>query len=249
MEGISFMLFIKRNENMIKRLIFLLFLPLTIFSQNSAPAKTGLVSVGLTYSPAYCYRFLHANDVDDDLLKMRNQAELPEYGFSSGLNIALSFSKIFALEAGVVYSSKGEKTKNDDTYYIDPPRSISSAYFTYHYYYIDIPVKADFYLLKRRLKLYLTMGISTNILIVLKTTMHAEYPDGSKTKSSTTDREDLMGINIAGIAGAGISFDITKEIYIKAEPLFNCSIMPINRGGVHEFLYSIGLNTGIFYRF
>jgi hypothetical protein len=242
-------------KNHMKHLLLMLaFIPLTTFGQKTDSIKAKRISLGLTFSPDYCYRTLKPDKtkMSELIANERDSFEIPRFGYTTGINFAYMINKRFTLETGLLFSDKGEKAKNDTLIWntssgtTDPSLPIRMS-FIYHYFYVDIPIKINFNLLTKRAKLYITAGISPNIYITQKTTSILEYDDGHTTKNSTTSR-NLTFINLAVIGGLGFSYDLTEHLYFKIEPTYRRSITSIISAPIKGYLYSIGLNTGIYYK-
>lgn len=233
-------------------LTFLILIPFAAFCQNPDSANTKKYSVGISFSPDYCYRTLKPDAESKWIADRRDRTEIPKIGYTTGLNFAWAISKRFSLSTGVLFADKGEKTKKinyaPNPYFPDP--TFKNLTFIYHYLYIDIPVKLNYYLLTQRAQFFLTAGISPDIFITEKSTSIMEYTDGSTKKQTSAGwRNDFSKINFTCIAGFGFGYELTKRIHLKAEPTFRCSITSISKTLIKGYYYSAGLNTGIYYRF
>lgn len=228
-------------------------IPLTVFCQQPDAKKTIKIAIGITFSPDYCYRTLIPNASSKPIADARDTLEIPRFGYTTGLNLAIKINKRITLETGILYSDKGEKTK---TYTVDEivpqgqinpfvPRKIT---FYYHYIYLDIPFKLNYYLLNNRTRIFLTAGISPNIFLTCKTKSTTEYKDGHTTTHTSTSSSDYRIFNLSIIAGAGLSYDLTSKLYFNIEPTYRRSITSIVDAPIKTYLYSIGLNTGLYYK-
>jgi hypothetical protein len=227
-------------------------LPITFFGQNESQPTSKTQAVGFTFSPDYCYRSLKADEDFQFIVDSRNSLETPKFGFTTGFNYSMRLSKRFTFEVGVLYSEKGEKFKHTD--FIPPstyndPALPSKILGRYHYLYLDIPVRTNFYLTNKKLKLYLTGGISPNLHLIQKTVSIMKFGDGHSTRSVTYDNVGFSRINVAFIAGLGVRYDLSEKLYLQCEPLYRRSITSIISGPIEGYLYSVGLNTGIYYKF
>jgi len=235
-----------------KRLFILLAIfPLTAFCQNKDSIGTKKISIGLTFSPDYCYRTLKPDASVKWVASGRDTLEIPKFGYTTGLNFALHINKRIALEAGFLFSDKGEKTKKYSLIWITPsgqpdPTLPTKNTFIYHYIYLDIPIKADYYILTNRTKFYITAGVSPNIFITQKTTSILEYSDGNSNTTTSSRRNGFDKINLTVIAGFGFAYDLTKRIYFKLEPIYRRSISTIIDAPIKGYLYSAGLNAGVY---
>jgi Outer membrane protein beta-barrel domain len=234
-------------------LLTLTIIPLTLCCQNADTTKPGRISIGISFSPDYCYRFLNSRGLNSWVADSRDTSEIPKFGYTVGVNVAWRINNRICIEAGLLYSDQSYQTKNCTLFDLNTsgkPDTLFPAISksTYHYIYLDIPVKVNYYLLIKRAKLYITGGISLNIFLAQKSTLKIDFKDDQTKTYNSTITSGLTKINLAAIAGFGFSYDVTKRIYFKIEPVFRCSITPIVQAPLREYLYSIGLNTGLYYR-
>ncbi len=233
-----------------KFFLLLVMMPLMAYCQKTDTLKAKRFSIGLSYSPDYCYRFLASpNSLFKGVVEVRNKLGIPTFGYTTGVNFAYRFNRRFTLEFGAMFSKHGENMNFMDLIYSAPnPNDPIKAKVYYRYYYIGIPIKVDFDILTKRAKLYATAGISPNIFIMDKTITFYEYSDGTITEKSRIKDFAFSSLNLAAIAGIGFSYDFTKHFYIRVEPTFRCSIISINQEPVKDYLYSVGLNTGLYFK-
>jgi hypothetical protein len=82
-----------------------------------------------------------------------------------------------ALETGLLYADKGEKTNKSSL--IFPGTDLTVYYrFIYRYRYIDIPLKLNYYIRTERFRTFIAGGISTNIFLNHTSTSILEFEDG-----------------------------------------------------------------------
>jgi len=234
---------------------FLTIIPLTTLCQNIDTIETKKLSIGLSFSPDYCYRILKPDASGKWIAESRDSLEIPKFGYTSGLNIALQINKRITLETGFLYSDKGEKTKTFSPNWMtssgqpDPDPSLPTKITSfYHYIYLDFPIKANYYLLTQGVKFFLTAGISPNIFLKQRITSIYEYNDGHTSSKSSSENSGFAKINLAFTAGLGLDYDLTKKLNLKIEPTYRCSITTIIDAPIKGYLYSIGLNTGLYYK-
>ncbi len=238
---------------------------MVLVCQNPDSTKTKRFSIGLVFSPDYCYRTLKPDgaSMSQSIARQRDSTETGRTGFTTGLSFLFQMNKRFTLETGIQYSDKGEQTKDMVLNFgsnIAPRNGFAysggsgasnpvSANFVYHYNYIDIPLKANYYLLTRRFKLFASAGLSVNVFLNERNNLVEKYSDGSSSSSSSTSSNGLSRINLAFVAGLGVSYSISNRLTIRMEPVYRRSITSIIDAPVKEYVYSIGLNTGLYYGF
>jgi opacity protein-like surface antigen len=208
---------------------------------------------GVVYSPEYSFRVLKAGNDEKALFDLRDSLEIPKFGYSAGFNFSYQITNKCMFEIGLLFSDKGERTKKHDlknTVFIAEQDKIpATSNFVNHYYYLDIPLKFNYYLIQKKINFFLTAGISVNSFLYQKTLTTIENKDGSSKVYNTVSHPKFEKINFALIAGFGINYNLTDRHVLKLEPLYKRSITPIANAPIKSYLYSLGLNFGITCRF
>lgn len=224
---------------------------MTVFCQDPKKVNIKKYSVGFTFSPDFSYRKLNTDlptPTVTDLIKSRNQIEHPKLGSASGFNFSMYINKRVNIEIGLLYTDKGEIATFTGGYSPSNPTSPISVDFNYHYLYLDVPIKLNYFIIPKR-KLYLIAGLSPNFFIAQKTTSISHYNDGHRSRhAGNLLSNGFNKVNTAVVFGIGQIYKLRKNIYIKLEPTYRRSLAPIKVASVNEFLYSVGLNTGIYYK-
>lgn len=231
-------------------LIMILFPVLLIGQMDSIKYKK--FAIGVNFSPDYSYR------IDNTVLNSYSYtsiSNLPKYGYTTGASLAYVLGKRMAIETGVFFSDKGQQTTNSiSTNWITPNGTVQPPFKSktnHHYYFIDIPVKANFYILTKRFKLYTSLGISTNLFLSKKAISKTTYSDGTSETivSNNYNSATIPSVNFSGLIGIGVSYDINKKWTLKIEPVYRQCIKPITDFNISGYFYSFGSNFGVSYRF
>lgn len=239
-----------------KLLIILTLIPLTTFCQSKDTINKKKIEIGLIFSPDYCYRSLQpdpSTQWSEGIASRRDSFEIPKFGYTTGAGVLFSLTNKITLETGLLFSDKGEKTKYHHLTTGSPdPLLGEKIRFVYHYLYLDVPVKANYFVLMGKVKLFLSAGISANIFLTQKTSSIIEYSDGSTARNNSTGfiNDFYSKVNLAAIAGVGINYGLTSRLNLRIEPVYRRSITSITASpsSIKGYLYSIGINTGIYYR-
>jgi hypothetical protein len=148
------------------------------------------IAIGLTFSPDYSYRSLSSDAASIWIANDREDFEIPKFGFTAGPRVLFTLGNRLALESGILFSDKGEKTSN--MRYSGDPEDIFMPVLgrhNFHYYYLDVPVKANYYLTSKKVKLFVSVGTSVNFFVAEKITSTYTFFDGS-----TEDRTVNSGL-------------------------------------------------------
>ena len=226
-----------------KKLIFLLTVfPLTVFCQTSDSLPKSKLAIGLSFSPDYCFMTM-TNPNSSNYLP-----EIPSFGFTTGMNLIYNPNKRIGLETGLLFFDNTKQTEQYDLIYVPyNPSNPTKNTFRWHDLYLGIPLKIHYRILTQRIKLYLSAGISANLLFIENTTTNLEYKDGHTEIFNSTNL-GLLDVGVTAIAGLGVSYDISDKFSVKIEPSYRrfiTSSFAEQIWGIHQ---SIGLNVGLNYK-
>ena len=231
-------------------IVFLLiFLNTTAFGQQTEISSTKHFSVGITFSPDYCFRTLNIDQAGQWVVDLRDSLEQAKFGFTTGLSFRFELSKKINIESGLKFSDKGEQMKDIELIFLEPePNDPVKSTLIYHYQYLDIPIKVNYFIFNKKPKIFISAGVSTNIFLNNRITSILEYADGSTERNNSANISQLDKVNIAGLCGLGIDFDISRKFNIRYEQIFRHSLTPIINVPLKQYSYSIGANIGLFYK-
>lgn len=239
-----------------KKLIFLL-LTLTAFSsygqdktEKTTTSDFKRVQIGINVSSDICYRTLKNNDgssSSDFVIKSNNVNETIKVGYTAGLNVCFNINKIVGIETGIQYSNKGYQTKFQDFISGQPdPILPNKIKFIYNFNYIDIPVKANFTIGKKKVRFFTSVGMTTNIFIKETQTSVLVYSDNTERKTNPTNF-NYNKVNISPTISLGIDYKINGRMNLRIEPTFRYGVLKIIDAPVTGYLYNGGLNISYYY--
>ena len=204
------------------------------------------IMIGLSFSPEYSYRFLSGNSEYAWLRDLRNELEIPKFGYTFGFHFSWRIKKKLFFEAAACFSNKGEQTKKAELIYDDPdPEAPVKLFKRYTYGFLEIPVKLE-YQFSDSVSIFSFLGLALDMPTLEKVKTFYIYDNGNETHDSyyTTHTNSVIGVS--AVAGIGYFIDLGKRFHLKVEPFFKCSVTPAVRQHVNEYFYSFGLNTGLF---
>lgn len=239
----------------------LILLSMFVFAQSVEKKPAKKFSVGVSFSPDYSYRRLYSSD-DNFFLDFRNETESPRFGFTTGIVTSYQISNRFVLESGILFSDKGDKYEVviddfisfDDFGNIISGRDINNPLIPekhtskYHYYFLGIPLKMNYYFLKKNVGLFMSIGVSADYLIDAKIKTKSEFKDRTENNINPINNEDFNNISITGLTGFGIDYKITPRIKFQLEPVFRYSFTPLVDAQLKGYLYSFGADFTVFFQ-
>ncbi|MES2397169.1 MAG: outer membrane beta-barrel protein [Bacteroidota bacterium] len=234
---------------------FLLLISFGLSAQDSTNTTLKHWAIGYTVSPDYCYRTVTSDGSAsmNNIVTFRNENEVPQFGITSGFNVAYFFTKHFSIETGINYSNRGYRTKYFSDF-ISPsgtpdPFIPTKINYIYNYNFIDIPLKINFVAGKKKLHFIASAGISANFLLFLKETRISEYSDGRKITSYPKPQTGFDFSDLTMLLSAGTDINLTNKLNLRIEPTFRYSLGIKQTSPIKEHLWSAGLSLGFYYRF
>ena len=241
-------------------LTIIVFANITLFGQDEIRKRQFFI--GGFASPDISYRlFLNNTGNDAIIANSRDSYEIPKFGYSLGVCALYQINTRIALTIGVEYSNKGQKTKNLDLNFadqIDPRRGNGNPpfvteqptklYFNYNVKYIDIPLRVDIYLSKKKIAPFITTGISTNIYLGEKITSMNTYEDGHTKKQGYASTTLYNAVNPQFQIGAGLDIAMKKS-KLRIFPIYRISLTKVHSGSVNQYFYSCGLGLNYMFGF
>jgi hypothetical protein len=236
-------------------------LPILAFGQqrDSVFYKNKRFEFGINGMPSMAYRELNFSTINQYVAQKRNSTEIPKFGYSAGIDTRTRINNNFSIEINANFSDLGEQTKTIPLSWSTPTSDLPvSTKANFHFYYFAFPVKVDYYLSSKKLKglqskklrYFVSLGVSADIFFERNTVMTVNYPNSSSYKSKSTELLEYNQASISLLVSAGIQYQCTRWLSITVEPTYHqflSSITPVK--GALEYPYAIGLNVGFWFSF
>ncbi|MEO8761016.1 MAG: outer membrane beta-barrel protein [Bacteroidia bacterium] len=213
------------------------------------------LEVGLLFSPDYCniaLRNIDGSALYNQVIASERKAIKPKIGYSTGLNVCYHVSRGFAIELGVQYSEKGysEAFSGFVFPFIQPSPAPTKVNYFYNYYYMDIPLKFNMSLGKKKLSFIGSLGLTTNLFIQQKSTSKTTYSDGSVTTTpSSSAFGNTSAVNLSPTASAGIDYRFSKLIHLRIEPTIRYGVLKTdNSNYIGSYLWNAGISVGVYFK-
>ncbi|MCF8372654.1 MAG: porin family protein [Bacteroidales bacterium] len=202
-------------------------------------------SIGLNYTPNYCFRTLHSSKADQPIIDAR-KVEKPAYGFNSGISIGYDLLDHLSISTGIQYSQQTFQFKNINAENIQGEK-LGKADGKYFFDYIEIPVNANYTFSQKRLSYYMIGGLSINLFLSDKFKSKIEFSDGhTEEHTGETKWGDFNRPIYATVLGFGCKYNINQKFNVRFEPIFRYSLQPILDAKIEQHQYSIGGQFGIY---
>lgn len=177
---------------------------------------SGQVSIGLTIGNNFCKVKQSGDNLSDPFITGTSDKDLLiANGFTIGIPLEISLSKRISLFTMFSYLQKGSKVEET----IKSGDFVITSNGTIKFNYLELPVQGKFYLVKKRMNAYLSIGPSFGYLINAKskgevTTLDIELgttTDESfdeKMKPGDFDKAGINRLDISLAIGAGIGYKV-----------------------------------------
>ena len=229
----------------IQNYLLLLFLIITVLSLNAQDKS----DIGLNFSSNFTFRTLKTNDTDFQwLIDYRNEFDQAKFGFNVGGTYTYQFDKGLTILMGIQYTRFGNRRSN---ILFQGPGIDGIGSFQNSYGYIGVPLTMGYtYDFNDKWGLTAAVGAILSVLLDDRGSYIIQWSDG--TVDSATDVNfdnpyDFYRFHPLFKSSIGIQYKPRGAFYVKFEPTFQYSLIPIKDAPVHERLYSIGVNMGVHY--
>lgn len=198
-----------------------------------------------------CYRTLEnkRNEASiDELIQYENQTQTVKFGYHAGIGFCINVSKHFGMETGIIYSNRGYETKLQEFIYAQyDPSMPTHGRSIYNYNYIDIPLKANFFAGKGKVRFYASVGVSTNVLVAQNETFVRKYEDGRKTYEVYKSDLPLQNVVFTGLVAAGIDIKFSQQLNLRVSPNFSHNIGRFIDRPVSGYLWTTGISADFYF--
>ena len=223
-------------------LILLLLTSYPVLAQKTAGQKAPAIYFGLSFSPDY------SNVITDKfyppLTNRYDSIIAPIFGYTTGANMNYQISRRLALDVGFHISHRGYQT--DLVPFLDMGHTRAHADFTY----LDIHVKANYYLLNSSFSLYLTAGLIPSIFYKNSYYEELQGYSGNVQTRDLDNPEPPDKINLMMLAGFGLDYLVSERLFIRVKPIYRRSLTKIRDDDSSDFYFwSLGANVGVYYNF
>jgi hypothetical protein len=238
---------IKHVNKKFKTLLTFIFLINNVVSaqnNDSTSVNSKRCAITVSFAPEYSNSKLRGNQT---IIDIRDSTETGKLAYSAAIGINYKLCEKLMIETGIVFNNKGEQSKK-----IDLGNSFAQLNFPVYasyinsFYFIGIPLKANYILLNRKAKIFLTGGLNSSILIKAVKNVQLEYT--SKQTENSKSNIDLSVFNkfqLSLFGGVGIQTMLDKNTSITITPLFTHTINSLTPSALKTHYYSLGLNVGL----
>lgn len=242
-----------------KQVLFFFFVLTSIssYGQETPASDFKRFQIGVNFSPDVAYRLLAVEkgaNIPPSFAKNFDTLEIPKFGYTGGITFCYNIKSFVGIEVGVQYSNKGYQSKKQnllDSMSLNNHGQLELFYisskYAYNFHYIDIPVKVNFTVGKKKVRFFSSVGLVTNILV--KATYTSIIEKGSNTKTSTTDKfpVDFNRVNFSPMLSLGIDYKINDRMNLRVEPTFRFGVLKHTNTPAYNYLYSGGINLAYYF--
>jgi hypothetical protein len=240
----------------IREIKWVAFIMILIFTDNLSGqaiefVQHGRFSVVPNFSVDACYRTLRKNSDDpslDILIQSRNDREDVKIGYTAGINLCYKIRESAGLETGLQYSNKGFQTAVSPLHFMQQgPNDPVNSKFIYYFNYLDIPFKVNLVFGPKKVKLYTSAGLVTNILLGSGVISVLGFSDGhNETKKQPNTFYNYNKVAVSSSFSAGADIRISEKKCLRIGPELRHSLIPTLDAPLNEYLWSLGLLTALY---
>ena len=212
---------------------------------------------GASFSSEFAYRWLEAEEEVQWIADLRNSEETVKWAYSTGLSAKRKVISGFYLGTGILFANRGYRTKKDSLVFgdmIDPRYGFVSdpqtdedvtAYFRYHFYYLDIPLIAAYHFPIGSGSLMVSINPTYSFLLKANNRLVSNVDDLNRTNDYDIDSYTRHNFGIQAQLGYEFSIGKSFGLAFYADgyyPFNNVSDSPLT-----AYLYSAGVGASLNY--
>lgn len=219
----------------------------SIIAQSEMTSTSSKLSYGLYFSPAIGYRILSSEPAEAWLKERRDLEEESAFGYRFGAKIDYRFSDKIGLQTGLVFADRVYKTIESPPTFINPPTdAITSSYLSFHYKYLDIPLRVKYnFPSQTKLNFFLAGGVTTSIFLSYSKDIHTQTnTDWTISKDKKSIGYDRL--NFFAVLGSGVEYSLSSKVSIRTSVNMEYGLKATNINlPTTERLFAGGMELGI----
>jgi len=221
----------------------LILLTTMLISLNSSYARQELAEtkpefarfkIGLTVTPEMGYRIISLKKEFANIpfyqerVKIRNENDMPNLGFSAGVIANYNFSRKIGMEIGLQFANRGYTEVEPMDVNIDPSIALEAPYFgkfpvailyKKDVNYLELPLRVLFSSGKGKLKFVASAGAAFGFVISNKTTYSIRYFDETESEVASRLSKHFGQFTISPQLSIGADYQISPRFNIRLEPI------------------------------
>lgn len=226
-----------------------LMIPIGSFSQLSDTLYRRL-SIGISYEANLSNRQLNYGSSDQWIVDLRNENEVPKYGYTTGLIFRYRLHSKFNLETGLLFANRGYTSPKETLIWeSNDPKFPSKVKTTVSMNYVEIPFSLNYKLKVGKLDVYVMGGVSLNYFTNKVTRFKVYFENGDKDISKDKTDVGFEERTYSFLVGFGMNIPVSDRFLLNIEPVYNQNFTSIIADkNAREYLYSVGVTTKLFLR-
>jgi hypothetical protein len=223
-----------------------------LLAQSENAPSFNRFQIGVSVSPDVNYRVLKADNSVEWIKDNRDEREIPLFGFTAGVNTIFNFTRLIGVETAVQYSLKGYQDKWQDSFnpiQTNDPNVPARTRAFYKFHYLDIPIKANISVGKKRVRFIGSVGVVVNVYLASSWVGVSESQSGERTRSVANEPFNFEAVNISPLVSAGIDWKISDRMSLQAKPTFRYGVLTIIDAPIKGYLWNCGLDISWYFGF
>lgn len=210
------------------------------------------IAVGISLAPECSFRrieMVYQTIYTLSDYEYRIRSEVPSFSYTAGASLTYFIKKHLSVSMGVNFSQKGFSTERIEVITVDYPEGgLGKVKIRYNYNYIEIPVKAQYLVGKKKARLVMECGLSPAFLLYKQAIKRYEYYNGEKRREKDKPNYINNTFNLFLNIGAGADIVLRENLSLRILPSFNYGLMRTGTVRITEHLWNSGLTVSGFLR-
>jgi hypothetical protein len=194
------------------------------------------IFVGAEISPSLSYRSLNASDSSTFIKEYRDSSETFRPSYSARISVSYLISKSLMLNAGLGFSDRGYRLNNFN---------LLDSRYDLHYYYVSIPLNAQYSFSLNKLNVIFKGGFDFGFLLSQNSNLFVKSSDNNIKKYVLKEQNSLNNFNLSLNLGIGIRYNLNNTTGIILSPEYMRSLNTLSDTPVKLYWNSFAVSIGI----
>lgn len=215
---------------------------------NNAPVHQ--VSYRIFFAPQMQYRSLFSNGSEQTAVQERNETEIAQFGYTTGIGAEYALSEHWSLSAGIAVSDRGFQTRTRNLQFVSQTAQdqsvIRQSYIAYHFLAVDFPLGVQYrFAHENNWTFFGSLEVLPSFAIQRTKALWVNSENAWTATQGTRLRGfDRLPILLKGSLGA--DYRISNTFAVRAAAHFQHGLTAVNPNlTTRDYLYAAGVELGL----
>lgn len=213
-----------------------------VYCQDSASVRKDTTTfldrlfIGVGISPNLSYRSLTSPDSVIFIKNYRDTSESIRNSYAARINASYLLTRNLMLNSGLVFSDRGYRINNFNS---------TNSRYDLHYYYVSIPLIAQYTYTKDKFNFFIKGGFDFGLLMGQRSSLFIKSSENNIKKYDLQEQNAYNKFNVSLNLGLGLAFNLNSTTGVYLSPEYMRSFNNLSNTPVKLYWNSFAASFGI----